>query len=76
VSCASLFVRRKAKPGPNRNTPPVSQQYQPVSNCRTFSKALGGAGGGFIAGRREVIHWLRQKAPHRDAALHHSTVIT
>ena len=28
----------------------------------TFSKALGGAGGGFIAGRREIIHWLRQKA--------------
>jgi glycine C-acetyltransferase len=28
----------------------------------TFGKALGGAGGGFIAGRREVIAWLRQKA--------------
>jgi glycine C-acetyltransferase len=28
----------------------------------TFAKALGGAGGGFIAGRREVIGWLRQKA--------------
>jgi glycine C-acetyltransferase len=28
----------------------------------TFSKALGGAGGGYIAGRREVIEWLRQKA--------------
>jgi glycine C-acetyltransferase len=28
----------------------------------TFGKALGGAGGGFIAGRREVIGWLRQKA--------------
>lgn len=28
----------------------------------TFGKALGGAGGGFIAGRREVIEWLRQKA--------------
>ena len=28
----------------------------------TFSKALGAAGGGFIAGRREIIHWLRQKA--------------
>jgi glycine C-acetyltransferase len=28
----------------------------------TFGKALGGAGGGFIAGRREVIDWLRQKA--------------
>jgi glycine C-acetyltransferase len=28
----------------------------------TFSKALGGAGGGYIAGRREVIEWLRQKS--------------
>jgi len=28
----------------------------------TFGKALGGAGGGFIAGRREVVEWLRQKA--------------
>ncbi len=28
----------------------------------TFGKALGGAGGGYIAGRREVIGWLRQKA--------------
>ena len=28
----------------------------------TFGKALGGAGGGFIAGKREVIGWLRQKA--------------
>ena len=28
----------------------------------SFGKALGGAGGGFIAGRREVIDWLRQKA--------------
>jgi glycine C-acetyltransferase len=28
----------------------------------TFSKALGGAGGGYVAGRREVIEWLRQKA--------------
>jgi len=28
----------------------------------TFGKALGGAGGGFIAGRREIIAWLRQKA--------------
>ena len=28
----------------------------------TFGKALGGAGGGFVAGRREVIEWLRQKA--------------
>jgi len=28
----------------------------------TFGKALGGAGGGFIAGKREVIDWLRQKA--------------
>jgi glycine C-acetyltransferase len=28
----------------------------------TFGKALGGTGGGFIAGRREIIGWLRQKA--------------
>ena len=28
----------------------------------TFGKALGGAGGGYIAGKREVIDWLRQKA--------------
>jgi glycine C-acetyltransferase len=28
----------------------------------TFGKALGGAGGGFVAGKREVIEWLRQKA--------------
>jgi len=28
----------------------------------TFGKALGGAGGGYVAGRREVIDWLRQKA--------------
>jgi glycine C-acetyltransferase len=28
----------------------------------TFGKALGGAGGGYIAGKREVIGWLRQKA--------------
>ncbi|MDB4956718.1 MAG: 2-amino-3-ketobutyrate coenzyme ligase [Myxococcales bacterium] len=28
----------------------------------TFGKAIGGAGGGFIAGKREVIDWLRQKA--------------
>jgi glycine C-acetyltransferase len=28
----------------------------------TFAKALGGAGGGFVAGKREVIDWLRQKA--------------
>ena len=28
----------------------------------TFGKALGGAGGGFIAGKREVFDWLRQKA--------------
>ena len=28
----------------------------------TFSKALGGAAGGFVAGKREVIEWLRQKA--------------
>ena len=29
----------------------------------TFSKALGGACGGFVAGRREVVEWLRQKSP-------------
>lgn len=29
----------------------------------TFSKALGGAGGGFAAGRTEIIEWLRQKSP-------------
>ncbi len=28
----------------------------------TFSKALGAAAGGYIAGRHEVIEWLRQKA--------------
>jgi glycine C-acetyltransferase len=28
----------------------------------TFGKALGGASGGYIAGRREAIDWLRQKA--------------
>jgi glycine C-acetyltransferase len=28
----------------------------------TFGKALGGAGGGYIAGKREVVEWLRQKA--------------
>lgn len=28
----------------------------------TFSKALGGASGGFAAGRREIIEWLRQKS--------------
>src|SRR5262249_21333022 len=28
----------------------------------TFSKALGGAGGGYIAARKEIIDWLRQKA--------------
>ena len=28
----------------------------------TFGKALGGAGGGYVAGKREVIGWLRQKA--------------
>jgi len=28
----------------------------------TFGKALGGAGGGFVAGKREVIDWMRQKA--------------
>ncbi len=29
----------------------------------SFSKALGGASGGFAAGRREYIDWLRQKSP-------------
>jgi glycine C-acetyltransferase len=29
----------------------------------TFSKALGGASGGFAAGSHEVIDWLRQKSP-------------
>lgn len=29
----------------------------------TFSKALGGASGGFAAGRTEIIEWLRQKSP-------------
>jgi glycine C-acetyltransferase len=28
----------------------------------TFGKALGGASGGYIAGKREAIEWLRQKA--------------
>jgi len=28
----------------------------------TLGKALGGAGGGYVAGRREVVEWLRQKA--------------
>lgn len=28
----------------------------------TFSKALGGASGGFIAGRQEIVEWLRQKS--------------
>ncbi len=28
----------------------------------TFGKALGGASGGYIAGKREAIAWLRQKA--------------
>jgi glycine C-acetyltransferase len=28
----------------------------------SFGKALGGVGGGFVAGKREVIEWLRQKA--------------
>ncbi|QQO09038.1 glycine C-acetyltransferase [Breznakiella homolactica] len=28
----------------------------------TFGKALGGASGGCVAGRRELIQWLRQKA--------------
>src|SRR5439155_3466135 len=28
----------------------------------TFSKALGGASGGFAAGRSEIIDWLRQKS--------------
>ncbi len=29
----------------------------------SFGKALGGAGGGFAAGQREIIEWLRQKSP-------------
>jgi glycine C-acetyltransferase len=29
----------------------------------TFSKALGGAAGGFAAGHGEIIDWLRQKSP-------------
>jgi glycine C-acetyltransferase len=29
----------------------------------TFSKALGGAAGGFVAGRGEIVDWLRQKSP-------------
>jgi glycine C-acetyltransferase len=29
----------------------------------SFSKALGGACGGFAAGRTEIIEWLRQKSP-------------
>jgi glycine C-acetyltransferase len=28
----------------------------------TFSKTLGGASGGFVAGRTEIIEWLRQKS--------------
>src|SRR4029079_10368991 len=28
----------------------------------TFSKALGGASGGFVAGKAEIIEWLRQKS--------------
>jgi glycine C-acetyltransferase len=28
----------------------------------TFSKALGGAAGGFVAGRVEIVEWLRQKS--------------
>ena len=28
----------------------------------TFSKALGGASGGFVAGQAEIIEWLRQKS--------------
>ena len=28
----------------------------------TFSKALGGAAGGFAAGKREIVDWLRQKS--------------
>jgi glycine C-acetyltransferase len=28
----------------------------------TFSKALGGASGGFVAGRSEIVEWLRQKS--------------
>lgn len=35
----------------------------------SFSKALGGAGGGFAAGKPEVIEWLRQKsAPYMFSA--------
>lgn len=29
----------------------------------SFSKALGGAAGGFVAGRGEIVEWLRQKSP-------------
>jgi glycine C-acetyltransferase len=28
----------------------------------TFSKALGGASGGFVGGRTEIVEWLRQKS--------------
>ena len=28
----------------------------------TFGKALGGAGGGYVAGRRDIIHMLRQRS--------------
>jgi glycine C-acetyltransferase len=28
----------------------------------TFSKALGGASGGFVAGQTEIVEWLRQKS--------------
>lgn len=28
----------------------------------TFGKALGGSGGGFIAGRKEIVSWLKQKS--------------
>ncbi len=29
----------------------------------SFSKALGGAAGGFVAGSAEIVEWLRQKSP-------------
>ncbi len=29
----------------------------------SFSKALGGAAGGYVAGRAEIVEWLRQKSP-------------
>jgi len=35
----------------------------------TFSKALGGASGGFVAGKAELVDWLRQKsAPYMFSA--------